>query len=254
MFHDSAVTRRMRHLRYKMIYAAILAGGKGTRMGNVDRPKQFLSIGERPILVHTVEKFLLNDDFDRVIIVTPTAWINYTRDILEKYIGQDERIVIAAGGNDRNESIMAAINWIDEKNGITDEDIIVTHDAVRPFLTHRIIKENISTALEYGACDTVISAIDTIVASTDGKTITDIPVRDQMYQGQTPQSFQITKLKSHYEALSAEERAILTDACKILLLKGEDVALVTGELFNIKVTTPYDLRIANAILKERINQ
>ncbi|HCN58243.1 MULTISPECIES: 2-C-methyl-D-erythritol 4-phosphate cytidylyltransferase [Exiguobacterium] len=237
-----------------MIYAAILAGGKGTRMGNVDRPKQFLSIGERPIIVHTVEKFLLHEDFDQIIIVTPTAWINYTRDILEKYIGTDERIVITAGGSDRNESIMAAINWIENKNGLTDEDVIVTHDAVRPFLTHRIIKENISTALEYGACDTVISAIDTIVASTDGKTISDIPVRDQMYQGQTPQSFQITKLKNHYEALSSDERAILTDACKILLLKGEAVALVTGELFNIKVTTPYDLRIANAILKERIHQ
>lgn len=223
-------------------------------MGNVDRPKQFLSIGERPIIVHTVEKFLLHEDFERIIIVTPTAWINYTRDILEKYIGKDDRLVITPGGQDRNESIMAAVNWIEEKNGLSEEDIIVTHDAVRPFLTHRIIKENIEAAQEFGSCDTVISAIDTIVASTNGKTITDIPVRDQMYQGQTPQSFQITKLKSHYESLSMEERAILTDACKILLLKGEDVALVTGELFNIKVTTPYDLRIANAILKERIHQ
>lgn len=235
-----------------MIYAAILAGGKGTRMGNVDRPKQFLSIGENPILIHTLEKFLLNDNFDKIIIVTPNTWINYTRDILEKYIDRDERIVIIAGGNDRNESIMAAIEWIQAKNSISETDIIVTHDAVRPFITHRIIKENISKALEFGACNTVISAVDTIVVSKDGENITDIPIRDQMYQGQTPQSFQIKKLKAHYESLSVDERALLTDACKILLLKGEEVALVTGEFFNIKVTTPYDLRIANAILKERI--
>lgn len=235
-----------------MIYAAILAGGKGTRMGNVDRPKQFLSIGENPILIHTLEKFLLNDNFDKIIIVTPNTWINYTRDILEKYIDRDERIVIIAGGNDRNESIMAAIEWIQAKNSISETDIIVTHDAVRPFITHRIIKENISKALEFGACNTVISAVDTIVVSKDGENITDIPIRNQMYQGQTPQSFQIKKLKAHYESLSVDERALLTDACKILLLKGEEVALVTGEFFNIKVTTPYDLRIANAILKERI--
>jgi len=223
-------------------------------MGNVDKPKQFLTIGERPILVHTVEKFLLHDDFSRIIVVTPKEWMNYTLDILEKYIGLNDRIIVTAGGSDRNESIMSAIRWIEENDGLTEEDIIVTHDAVRPFLTHRIIADNIKAALEHGAVDTVIAAIDTIVASEDGKTISSIPVRNEMYQGQTPQSFRITELKNHYEGLTAEEQTILTDACKIFLLKGDKVALVEGEMFNIKVTTPYDLRVANAILKERIHQ
>ncbi|HCU7777820.1 TPA: 2-C-methyl-D-erythritol 4-phosphate cytidylyltransferase, partial [Staphylococcus aureus] len=77
-------------------------------------------------------------------------------------------------------------------------DVIVTHDAVRPFLTHRIIKENIQAALEYGAVDTVIDAIDTIVTSKDNQTIDAIPVRNEMYQGQTPQSFNINLLKESY--------------------------------------------------------
>lgn len=237
-----------------MIYAAILAGGKGTRMGNVDKPKQFLMIGERPILIHTVEKFLLHEEFSRIIVVTPEEWINYTLDILERYIGLDERIIVTNGGSDRNESIMAAVQWIEENERLGDEDIIVTHDAVRPFLTHRIISENIASSLENDAVDTVIAAIDTIVTSKDGKTVSGIPVRSEMYQGQTPQSFNIKKLKTHYESLGQEERSILTDACKIFLLKGSSVALVEGEMFNIKVTTPYDLRVANSILKEHINR
>ncbi|WP_336831401.1 2-C-methyl-D-erythritol 4-phosphate cytidylyltransferase, partial [Staphylococcus saprophyticus] len=74
------------------------------------------------------------------------------------------------------------------ENGISDDDVIITHDAVRPFLTRRIIKENIESVLKYGAVDTVITATDTIITSADGDSIQSIPVRSEMYQGQTPQS------------------------------------------------------------------
>ena len=74
-----------------------------------------------------------------------------------------------------------------------------------------------------------------------------------MYQGQTPQTFNMKMLKEHYYSLSSEQKAILSDACKICVLKGEKVKLVTGEVFNIKITTPYDLKVANAIIQERIN-
>lgn len=235
-----------------MIYAAILAGGKGTRMGNFDKPKQFLNIGKRPILIHTIEKFLLQDNIDKLYIVAPKVWLPYTQDIVKKFIGSSERIKIVEGGSDRNESIMSAVNSIEEEFGLKDDDIIVTHDSVRPFLTHRIIQDNIESALKYGAVDTVIPAVDTIVESIDGELINDIPIRSNMYQGQTPQSFNIQLLKTHYNSLSDTEKEILTDACKICMLKGEKVALVKGETFNIKVTTPYDLRVANAILKENV--
>ena len=124
----------------------------------------------------------------------------------------------------------------------------MTHDSVRPFLTHRIIEENIRYAKEYGACDTVIPATDTIVESRDQQLITSIPDRATMYQGQTPQSFKAKHLRTLYESLSVEEKGILTDACKILVIKGEKVHLVEGEESNIKITYPYDMRVAEALL------
>ncbi|MBE6185213.1 MAG: D-ribitol-5-phosphate cytidylyltransferase, partial [Bacillus sp. (in: Bacteria)] len=110
-----------------MIYAEILAGGKGTRMGNVNMPKQFLSLNNKPILIHTLEKFILNPDFEKIIVVTPREWINYSKDIIFKFIGKNDRIVVVEGGQDRNESIMSGINYIETNFGIFDDDYIVTH-------------------------------------------------------------------------------------------------------------------------------
>lgn len=237
-----------------MIYAEILAGGKGTRMGNVNMPKQFLTLNSKPIIIHTIEKFILNDRFDKILVMSPKEWINHTKDIIKKYIGEDNRLIVVEGGKDRNETIMNGIHYIEEQFGLGDDDIIVTHDSVRPFLTHRIIEENIDAALKYGAVDTVIEAIDTIIQSEDRDVISDIPIRDTMFQGQTPQSFNIKMLVEHYYSLDDMQKEILTDACKICALKGEKVKLVRGEVFNIKVTTPYDLKVANAILQEGISK
>lgn len=237
-----------------LIYAGILAGGQGTRMGNVPMPKQFLLLNDKPILVHTVEKFILNPRFKKIIIATPKEWINYTQDILQKFSIDIPRIVVVEGGNERNESIMSIVDYIGREYGVEEDGIIVTHDAVRPFLTHRIIEENIEMGLKYGAVDTVIEAIDTIVESNNHEFITNIPRRDIMYQGQTPQTFPISTLKKLYEELSTDEKEILTDACKIFTLKNQKVKLVKGELFNIKITTPYDLNVANSILKGSLDK
>ncbi|EAC3208804.1 2-C-methyl-D-erythritol 4-phosphate cytidylyltransferase [Listeria monocytogenes] len=235
-----------------MIYAEILAGGKGTRMGNVNMPKQYLPLKGKPIIVHTIEKFILNDRFEKIIIATPKDWINHTQDIIKKYIF-DSRVIVIEGGTDRNETIMNGIRYVEKEFGLNEDDIIVTHDAVRPFITHRIIEENIDMVLEFGSVDTVIPAVDTIVESTNHDFITDIPVRGNIYQGQTPQSFNMKTIQKHYNNLTDDEKQILTDACKICLLAGEKVKLVNGGISNIKITTPYDLKVANAIVQERIN-
>ncbi|MFJ5717767.1 2-C-methyl-D-erythritol 4-phosphate cytidylyltransferase [Neobacillus sp. NPDC093127] len=235
-----------------MIYAEILAGGKGTRMGNVNMPKQFLTLNNKPIIIHTLEKFILNPDFEKILVVTPREWIHYTQDIISKFIGKNNRVAVVEGGRDRNESIMNGIRYIESTVGLFEDDYIVTHDSVRPFLTHRIIEENIEQVKKYKAVDTVIEAIDTIIESEDGDTISNIPKRNLMYQGQTPQSFHIQTLVNYYQQLTTEQKEILTDACKICSLYGEPVKIVKGEVFNIKITTPYDLKVANAILSEKI--
>ena len=232
-----------------MIFAVILAGGTGSRMGSTDMPKQFLEIKGKPVLNHTVEKFLPNPRFEKIIVLSPRAWIGHTREIIRKYTGNDDRIAVIEGGSTRNETIMNAVAYIDEHYGLDEDTVIVTHDSVRPFVTHRIIEENIDAALKFGACDTVIPATDTIVESCDDK-ITSIPDRRRMYQGQTPQSFKAKLLRDTYMSLSDEEKDILTDAAKILVIKGMDVRLVQGETFNIKITYPYDLRIARSLLED----
>ncbi|MBQ6152819.1 MAG: 2-C-methyl-D-erythritol 4-phosphate cytidylyltransferase [Ruminococcus sp.] len=236
-----------------MIYAVILAGGTGSRMGVSDTPKQFLEIKGKPILNYTVEKFLLNAKFEKVIILTPENWISHTKRILRKHTGESDKIAVIAGGITRNETIMNAISYIEKTDGLDDDTIIVTHDSVRPFVTHRMIEDNIKAAEEFGACDTVIPASDTIVESTNGDAISSIPLRQHMYQGQTPQSFKAKALRDDYNSLSDEEKAILTDAAKILVMKGRTVKLVKGETYNIKITYPYDLRIARSLLEDTEN-
>lgn len=235
-------------MEQKKIFGVILAGGKGSRMGNVEKPKQFMELGGKPILVHTVEKFVIQPGFDEIIVLSPKQWLNHTQDILRKYIPGVDKIRVIAGGDTRNETIMNAIDYIEKQFGLTDETIIVTHDSVRPFISHRILEENIQAAMEYGACDTVVSATDTIVCSENGEIISDIPDRSKMYQGQTPQSFKAKKLKELYVSLSEKEKEILTDACKIMVLKGEKVQLIEGEVCNIKITYPYDMKVAEALL------
>lgn len=232
-------------------FAAILAGGSGTRMGNPEKPKQFLMLGSKPILVHTVEKFCATGDFDAILVLCPEAWLQQTKDLFSKYSPDfSNEIIVVPGGNARNDTVMNAVEYIQSHYEVDADTIIVTHDAVRPFVSHRIIKENLAAARKFGACDTVIPATDTIVESTDAETISSIPKRSDYYQGQTPQSFKLEMLRRHIESLTDEEKNILTDACKIFVIRGEKVALVIGDSSNMKITYPQDMRLASALLGE----
>ena len=235
------------------VYAAVLAGGSGTRMGNPDKPKQFWEMGDRPVIAHTVEKFCLVNEFEKVIVLSPAGWINQTSDILQRFMPQFAgKFVVIEGGAERNDTIMNAISFIEEAGDLDDETIIVTHDAVRPFVSFRMIEENIVAARETGACDTVIPATDTIVQSGDGEVIDSIPPRNEYYQGQTPQSFNAKMLKELFLSLTDDERSVLTDACKICVLKGQPVALVRGDVSNMKLTYTNDMRIARALLEDEV--
>lgn len=233
-----------------MVYGVILAGGVGLRMGS-DKPKQYLTVKNKSIIIYTIEKFLSVEEFEKIIVLCPPEWVTHTKNLITKHITfAQDKVVVIEGGVTRNETIMNAISFIDSANNLNDDTIIVTHDSVRPFVSHRIIKENITTAQEFGACDTVIPATDTIVEANDNKFISSVPDRSKMYQGQTPQSFKALKLRTLYMSLSEDEKEILTDAAKIFVIKGEPVALVLGETYNIKITYPYDLRVAKSFLED----
>ena len=235
-----------------MVFGVILAGGTGSRMGNASKPKQYLMLGGKPVIIHTVEKFFIHNAFEKIIVLCPKQWVEDTKDLVKKYIPDSQgHVIVLEGGMTRNGTIMNSITYIEEKYGLDDSTVIVTHDSVRPFLTYRIIEENIKYGLEYGAVDTVVPATDTIVESLDGAVASSVPDRRRMYQGQTPQTFNAKKLKGLYLSLNDEEKETLTDACKIFVLRGEDVHLVQGEIFNIKITYPYDLRVAESLVQEQ---
>ena len=231
-----------------MIFAAIVAGGVGSRMNISDMPKQFLPLGNRPIIIHTLEKFLMCSRFDKIYIGVHPDWVSHMEDLISKYNIDSENIELVNGGTDRNSTIQNIINAIEAKYGEDDSNIIVTHDSVRPFVTLKMIEENIDTAIKYGACDTAVAAVDTIVVSEDGEEISSIPQRKLMYQGQTPQSFKISLLKNLYNDLSNEEKGLLTDACKICVVRNVPVKIVKGDVSNLKITTVSDYKIAQAML------
>ena len=226
-----------------MIYAVIAAGGIGSRMGS-ETPKQYIKIGGKEIIRHTAEKFSSVKRVDKVIILCPEDWVGYTRDLFT-----DNKITVISGGATRNDTLMKAIDYIEETDGLSDETLLITHDAVRPFVTAEIIENNIDALIKYEATGTAIPATDTIFESKDNSIISSVPDRSILFQAQTPQCFGALKLRELYNGLSESEKEILTDACKIYTIKGYDVHLVKGDVSNIKITYPYDLIVAEAILK-----
>ncbi len=227
-----------------MIYAVIAAGGIGSRMGS-ETPKQYLSVGGKSIISHTVEKFSRNERIDKVIVLCPDEWVSYTKELINS-----NEITVISGGETRNETLMKAIDYIESTDGLNHDTILVTHDAVRPFVTDKIINDNIDAVLKYGATGTAIAAVDTIFETENGEVVTSVPDRSKLYQAQTPQCFGALTLRELYNSLSDSEKEILTDACKIFTIKGYDVHIVKGDVSNIKITYPYDLIVAEAILKK----
>ena len=235
----------------QMVYAGIVAGGTGTRMG-ADRPKQYLEIKGETILVRTVRRFLEAEGVDRIYIAVHPEWIGYCEGLLDERLGADERVGVrvVAGGADRNASVFSIISAILAENEVSDDDILLTHDAVRPFVSGEVIAENIRCAAEHTVCTTAVAAVDTILYSEHG-VVTETPDRSKLYHAQTPQSFKINAILGAYAKLDDGQRAALTDVCGIFTAAGQDVHIVKGDAANIKITAPFDLVIAEAILGQQ---
>lgn len=229
-----------------MNYAAILAGGSGTRMG-AELPKQFLSIGGVPVLVRSVSAFLNSPVKLEGIFVTAAAdHIERTRSLMDTSFGCG-RVTVIEGGSDRAGSVLKAIEAVLE-NGGSREDILLTHDAARPFVSGDIIRRNLEDAVA-GCAGTAIAAVDTMLRSVDGIHADSIPPRAELYNMQTPQSFIIGRYLDCLSLLSDEEKAALTDVCGVFLHAGQPVRITGGAPENIKITVPLDLLIGNEIAR-----
>ncbi len=232
-----------------MNIAVVLAGGSGSRMGMVDRPKQFIDIYGKPVIIHTLEAFEINEKIDAICVVCVKEWQDDLSLWLKEY---DIRKVrwIANAGSSRQESSLNALDAIKEVCG--DDDYVIIHDAARPLISQKIINENIVKVREYGACDTVVPAHDTIIRSVDGDTLDSIPARKELYMGQTPQSFKYSIVRKAYDdyfAMPENERPEMTDDCGLVLASGVKIGMAMGDKLNMKITTMEDLLLVKSIVR-----
>lgn len=236
-----------------MIYAGILAAGLGVRMHRQDMPKQFLPLGNKPIIIHTLEQFSVNPEINRIVIVAPNDWIQYTEDLLEQYHLTDKGYSVISGGVNKTESIGIIARHIAKAYGVSNEDILIAHDAIRPFITQRIIDDHIAVTLQHDAANTVGLTNDAIIVSNDDQHVDAVPPHEHMYAEQTPQSYSLPKLIELLD--KAEGKNILlsqeSELPRLWLRLGYKMRLVMGEYSNMKIINPYDLEIAEALIQER---
>ena len=230
-----------------MNIALILAAGTGSRMGNADKPKQFLPIYGKPLMIHTIEAFEMHDNIDKIVVVTSEGYDDQVKVWCKQYdLSKVKAVTI--GGDSRQISVYNGLQAIKEL-GAKEDDVILIHDAARPLISKNIISKNIEACIKYDAVDTVIQASDTIIKSVDGETISDIPVRKELYQGQTPQTFKLGLILQAHENAKAGKIPNVTDDAKLVISMGKAVHLVEGSKQNFKITTFDDLMMLKALLK-----
>ncbi len=234
-----------------MNIAAILAGGSGLRMGTAV-PKQFLEIEGVPVIIRSINAFLSSGRIDKCIVSVAEDFVSYTEELIRKHVSTATEIFVIKGGKTRGDTLFGVLAFMKEK-GFLEGSVVLTHDAVRPFINDRIIEENIAAAEKYGACNTAIPAVDTMLLSADGKFIDSVPDRSKLFHAQTPQSFDALKLYSLIENTPRDVFELMTDGCSVFTYHGEKVFLVKGETFNIKITYPDDLIRAKGIIREYFN-
>lgn len=226
----------------------ILAGGIGSRMKSPELPKQYLKIGDIPIIIRTVRNFTEFGSFRGGVICCPVDWVEYTKSLLYQYGISDNEVFVVPGGKNRNSSVKNGCRFFKEKFSIREDDIILTHDAVRPFISSKIISDNITAVTEYGAANTVMPVYDSIIKSSTGEYITDTVSRKELFRVQTPQSFKLYELDRLINSLSEEELEKYTDVASVFFDRGYRIKLVDGSDNNIKITTPFDMAVAKTIL------
>ena len=231
-----------------MNIAIIVAAGSGSRMGSADKPKQFLPIYGKPLMIHTIEAFEVHDEIDAIVVVTNEAYIDQVKVWCKQYdLGKIKAVV--AGGDSRQISVHNGLQAVKALSKDPKNDIVLIHDAARPLISQRIITDNIRVCEKYDAVDTVIKASDTIVRSINEVSISDIPARNELYQGQTPQSFKLSLILDAHEYVKTHAVNNVTDDCKLVLSLGKEVRLVEGSKQNFKITTFDDLMMLKALLK-----
>ncbi len=227
------------------VIALVPAAGMGKRMG-AEINKQYLLLAGKPIVAHTLQVFEDAPFVYDIYVIVPEAEIPYCREqVVERY-GFAKVRGIVAGGAERQNSVMNGLKAVSDAG---DDDVVLIHDGVRPFVTPQILKHAVDTARERDGALVAVPVKDTVKVVADGK-VTATPMRETLWLAQTPQAFRYSVIMAAHEIAEAE-RYLGTDDASLVEWLGKEVHIVIGDYRNIKITTPEDLVLAEALFKEK---
>lgn len=235
-----------------MIYAAVLAGGIGKRIERHTIPKQFISIGGTPIIMLTVREFLKNDRFEKIYIAIHKDWKDHLNELLTAAFSESElkRIDVIEGGKERLDSFTNVMDAVIASHGLND-DVLICHDSVRPFVSQQMINDCIDATLEDDFALTVVPTTDTIHTAHYERFIDGTLDRNGLYNGQNPSGFNIALLKKAIDSFTEETKSAVTGTTQLILKLGYKIRIVKGHTSNFKITTDNDLDVADRIIRSR---
>lgn len=236
-----------------MNIAVIFAGGVGSRMHSKEKPKQFLEMYNKPIIIHTIEHFENHEMIDSIVVVCIKDWIPYLKELLYKYRIEKVKEVVP-GGETGQLSIYNGLKAAEKIAG-TERAVVLIHDGVRPLINAKLIEDNIETVRKYGSAITTAKVKETILVVNEGKaTIDYVPSRENSRVAKAPQSFWLDEILEAHEKALADGIINCIDSCTMMQNYGVDLYLIDGPSQNIKITTPEDFYTMRAILEAKENE
>lgn len=232
----------------------IFAGGSGTRMNSKSRPKQFLELNGKPIIIYTIELFDNHPEIDGIVVVCLESWIPFLLKMIKKF--EINKVVkVVPGGASGQASIYKGLCAAEEYASSMGDDhsIVLIHDGVRPLITEETITENIQKVKAEGSCITCVPATETFVVNRkDGRL--DIPERSDCMLARAPQSFYLKDILAAHRACRAQCLPDFIDSCSMMSHFGHKLGTIMGPMENIKITTPTDYFVLRAMVEVHENQ
>lgn len=226
-----------------MAVALIFAGGTGKRMSTRSKPKQFLEIHGKPVIIYTLEHFEYHEGIEDIIVVCVKEYIEELKGLLRRF-GITKVKKIVPGGKTGHDSIYYGLQAMEEF--AQADDIVLIHDGVRPLIDEELITLNIDGVKKHGNAITCEADKESQIRSLDGKTVFEMPPRDQMYTAKAPQSFYYADIKCLYEM--AEKDGIKSiDSAHLCSLYNKKLHMVKSTSNNMKITEPADFYICRAL-------
>lgn len=229
-----------------MNIGVIFAGGVGKRMNSRVKPKQFINVYGKPIIIHTLEVFEEHEEIDGIVVACLKDWIPYLEELLEKFnIKKVKKIV--PGGSSGQESIYNGLVAAEEL-AAGEKSVVLIHDGVRPLIYKRTISDNIASVKEHGSAITSVTVKETVLVVSKDNSIDSVPKREDTRLARAPQSFYLDEIIGAHRKAMAENRYDFIDSCSMMQYYGKKLYLIEGPQENIKITTPDDFYTMRALL------